>query len=124
MALVERPISEGLDLRTLPSSGLVTRFKLEAKIYPRYTVHRYSRSDPARGLEQEIVTTRWFRLKEIGMGNCGSVWLESDLNGSERAVKRIPKWIYTRNKINYKREVAAMAILSKFKQNFVQFYGW
>ena len=109
-----------------PSSGLVNRFKLEAKIYPQHTLHTTSRSDPARGLEKEIVTT-WSRIKEIGVGNCGSVWLESDLTGSqifERAVKRIPKWIYTRNKTDYKREIAAMAVLSKYEQNFVQFYGW
>ena len=107
-----------------PSSGLVNRVKLEAEIFPSHTLHTSFRSDPTRGLEKEIVTTRWLRIKEIGVGNCGSVWLESDQNGSERAVKRIPKWIYTRNKIDYKREVAAMAILSKFEQNFVQFYGW
>ena len=45
------------------------------------------------------------------------------MKGSERALKKISKCTYTRYKIDYKREVAAMAILSKFEQNFVQFYG-
>ena len=107
-----------------PSSGIVNSFKLEAKIFPNHTLHTSYRSKPARGLKKVTVTTSWSRIKEIGVGSCGSVWLESDPNRSERAVKRIPKWIYTRNKIDYKREVAAMAILSKFEQNFVQFYGW
>ena len=124
MALEEPPINEGWDLTMDPSSRLVNRFNLEAKIFPNHTLHTSSRSDPARGLEKERVTRSWSRIKEIGVGNCGSVWLESDLNGSKRAVKRIPKWIYTRNKIDYKREVAAMAVLSKFEQDFVEFYGW
>ena len=124
MAFEKPPINEGWDLTMDPSSSLVNRFKLETQLLPNHTLHTSSRSDPARGSEKEIVTTSWSRIKEIGVGNCGSVWLESDLNGSERAVKRIPKWIYTRNKIDYKREVAAMAVLSKFEQNFVQFYGW
>ena len=123
MAPVEPPTNEGWDLTMDPSNGLVNRFKLEAQIYPKNTVHLSSRSDPARGWEIGIVTT-WSKIKEIGVGNCGSVWLESDLNGFERAVKRIPKWIYTRNKIDYKREVAAMAVLSRFEENFVEFYGW
>lgn len=63
-------------------------------------------------------------IKEVGAGSCSTVWLEVDEDGSERAVKRIPKWIYTRNKIDYKREIAAMAVLSNYEQNFVQFYGW
>lgn len=30
----------------------------------------------------------------------------------------------TRNKIDYKREITAMAVLSEYEQNFAQFYGW
>ena len=107
-----------------PPSDLVKCFKLEAKIFPNQTLHTSNKSDSAWAWEKEIVTAKWLRIKEIGVGNCGSVWLELDLKRHKRAVKRIPKWIYTRNKIDYKREVAAMAVLSKFEQNFVRFYGW
>lgn len=108
-----------------PSNDLVDRFKLEVTILSSdHTLHTSYRSDLARGLDKEIGCKSWSRMKEIGVGNCGSVWLEEDTNGSERAVKRISKSIYTRDKIDYKREVAAMAVLSKFERSFVQIYGW
>ena len=125
MAPVGPPVNEGWDLTMDPSGGLVNRFKLAVTIIsPDHAMHTSYRSDPAPGVEKESVNTSWLRIKEIGVGNCGSVWLEGDMKGSERAVKKISKWTYTRYKLDYKREVAAMAILSKFEQNFVQFYGW
>ena len=111
-----------------PSNDLVSRFKLESKIFPNHTLHTYHRSEPAWGSSNNRVVTRltkrWVRIKDVGAGNYSNVWLEVEEDKSERAVKRIPKWIYTRNKIDYKREIAAMAVLSKYEQNFVQFYGW
>lgn len=62
-----------------PPSDLVKCFKLEAKIFPNQTLHTSNKSDSAWAWEKEIVTAKWLRIKEIGVGNCGSVWLELDL---------------------------------------------
>ena len=111
-----------------PSDDLVDRFKLEAEIFSNYTLHTYQRSDSDWELSNKrgtaTVIKTWIRIKEVGAGICSNVWLEGASDGSERALKKIPKLVYTRNKIDYKREIAAMAVLSKHKHNFVQFYGW
>ena len=110
------------------SDDLLDCFKLEAEIFSNYTLHTYQRSNSdwelnnKRGIATVIKT--WVREEEVGAGNCSNIWLEVESDGSERAVKKIPKWIYTRNKIDYKREIAALAVLSKYEQNFVRFYGW
>lgn len=128
MVLLEPPINEGWNPTMDPSTDLVNRFKLEAKILSNCTLQTYYRSYTNLGFINkrvtQRVTKRWSRIEELGTGNCSNVWLEVEEGGSERAVKRIPKWIYTRNKIDYQREIAAMAVLSKYKQNFVPFYGW
>ena len=106
------------------SNDLVNRFKLEAKIQSNCTQHTYYRSNSSWPSTSKRAIRRWSRKKEVGTGTYSSVWLEVEVDGSERAVKGISKWFYTRNKIDYKREIAAMAVLSKYEQNFVQFYGW
>ena len=74
-----------------PPSDLVNYFRLEAKILPNQTLHTSNKSYSAWAWKKKIVTTKWLRIKEIGVGNCGSVWLELDLKRRKRAVKRIPK---------------------------------
>jgi hypothetical protein len=60
----------------------------------------------------------WYRGRELGRGTFGTVFLESSEKGEEgnlRAVKDIAKDKNSKIKIDYNRELAAMATLSKVR---------
>ena len=54
----------------------------------------------------------WVREKELGRGSFGVVWLEKGGDGERRALKVIEKK-YLPVEFDYKRELLAMAKLSK-----------
>ena len=95
------------------SLDLVDHFKLEAEQLPEYTQHTHYKSDRSHGLRRLKVVKRWRRKHDIGEGAFGIVWLEVEEDGSERAVKAISRRLCSYSKIDYKKELAAMAILSK-----------
>ncbi|KAK3176204.1 hypothetical protein OEA41_007527 [Lepraria neglecta] len=97
---------------------------LEAEFLPGCTEHTTYRSDRARGLRKVKIVKRWTKRQGIGAGNFGEVWLEVEDDGSERAVKKISKSKCTLNRIDYVKELAAMAVLSKHDGIFVQLDGW
>jgi hypothetical protein len=57
----------------------------------------------------------WCRQRELGVGSCGIVHLETTKDGRERAVKTIRKSLAARLGIDYKRELAAITTFSKAK---------
>lgn len=54
----------------------------------------------------------WAKEKELGRGSFGVVWLEKGGDGERRALKVIEKK-YLPDEFDYKRELLAMAKLSK-----------
>ena len=107
-----------------PSKDLLDHFKLEAEFLPGCTEHTTYRSDRAQGLRKVKIVKRWTKRQGIGAGSFGEVWLEVEDDGSERAVKKISKSKCTLNRIDYVKELAAMAVLSKHDGIFVQLDGW
>ena len=95
------------------SLDLVDHFKLEAEQLPEYTQHTHYKSDRPHGLRRLKVVKRWRKKHDIGEGTFGIVWLEVEEDGSERAVKAISRRLCSYSKIDYRKELAAMAILSK-----------
>ena len=107
-----------------PSLDLVEHFKLETDFLPDVTEHTTYKSDRDLGVRRVKVTKRWARKKDLGEGAFGIVWLETEDDGSERAVKEISKRMCSRNSIDYNKELAAMAKLSKRGDLFVELFGW
>ena len=95
------------------SQDLVDHFKLEVEQLPEYTQHTHYKSDSSHGLRKLEIVKRWRKKQDIGEGAFGIVWLEVEEDGSERAVKAISRRLCSYNKIDYKKELAAMAKLSK-----------
>ena len=58
----------------------------------------------------------WHRDRELGRGSSGTVFLERSEKGELRAVKDIVKDKNSRIKIDYKRELMAMAVLTKVRE--------
>ena len=98
-----------------PAYDLVDHFKLEADFADDYTLHTYHKSDRSQGLRKIKVLKKWSRRESVGEGNFGTVWLEVEEDGSERAVKAISRRLCARNSIDYKKELAALAKLSKVR---------
>ncbi|KAK5464610.1 hypothetical protein LTS15_001172 [Exophiala xenobiotica] len=79
--------------------------------------HRYF-SDPSRGIRNQLEVQRWARLRELGSGAFGRVFLEREENkGRLRAVKELSKAKYKTMAVDYLREILEMANLSRL-------YGW
>ena len=99
------------------SWGLIEHFKLDAQIYNDHTLHTEYESDPARGMRKARVEKRWDKERHIGHGAFGDVWLEvhKERDGltTERAVKIIQKRRMESVKVDYKRELLALAKLSR-----------
>ncbi|KAJ9646416.1 hypothetical protein H2199_002465 [Coniosporium tulheliwenetii] len=115
----------------------LNRFRLEATVLPKHTVHTTYKLNRQHGPLREPVETTWTQQKKnIGHGAFGQVHLEScvkkDSLGREisqlRAVKKIFKNQMLARNIDYKRELAALVRLSipeyKEQQIFVDFHGW
>ena len=99
------------------ASDLIDHFKLEAEHFSDYILHTEYFSDPVRGLRKVKVEKRWYRQQNTGRGGFGTVWLEvqrDNLGGTaQRAVKEIDKNYMQAVKLDYQRELLALAKLSK-----------
>ena len=107
-------------MSTKPSSDLARLFKLNIEFKPEegVTIQTTRNSDEARGQRQIVVKKTWKRVKEIGRGGFGVVWLESTggISSELRAVKEIGKNAgYHLGKIDYNQELEALALLSKVR---------
>ena len=99
------------------ASDSLAHFKLEAEIFPTYTSHISHKTDRARGRRKEKVEKRWYKDKVLGHGSFGEVYLEvcrqEDNTVDTRAVKRVEKAKMRSWKVDYKRELIALAQFSK-----------
>ncbi|MCJ1377232.1 hypothetical protein MMC17_000324 [Xylographa soralifera] len=114
------------------TSDLLDHFKLDAEILPEYTLHVTTQSDPTLGVRKQKIETKWYRKKLLGRGSFGQVYLESDSqvdeNAQIRAVKILEKDDLQQAGVDWRKEVAALAKLSrpKYLQEgaFVPLFGW
>lgn len=98
----------------MASSELVIRYhNLETEFFGSYVRHTTYHSNAARGERRVKVVKTWHRGWELGRGCSGTVFLERSEEGELRAVKDIAKDMNTRIKIDYRRELMAMAVLAK-----------
>lgn len=69
-------------------------YKLDARWHqdPSHVVHISFERLPHHGGGREEVETKWFRLKERGVGSCGVVYLETTDDGRERGYKEYSEW--------------------------------
>ena len=94
--------------------------KLDTKFFADHVQHTTFRSDASQGRRRVKVVKKWYRDRELGRGSFGTVFLErSEKERSEkgeyRAVKEIAKDKNSRIMIDYKRELTAMAMLTKVR---------
>jgi hypothetical protein len=100
------------------ASDLIDHFKLDATHSPDYTLQISWERSPVPGSRKVKVETRWYRGENIGHGAFGAVWVErnnSDASAStvSRAVKEVSKAYMKSRGIDVRRELLALAILSK-----------
>jgi serine/threonine protein kinase len=114
-----------------PPSDLIDHFKLNACHTNGITTETSYSSDPARGFRKVKVDRKWHRGQNLGHGAFGAVWLEENANATNepkpktaRAVKEVSKPFMRHVHIDYNREILALAKLSRFPHEFVEFHGW
>ena len=97
---------------------LVEYFELEAEYdtVNKCTIRSIEISDRPRSRRKIRVKKKWHRVREIGRGSFGVVWLEAleDSSGEERAVKEITKDnALVSSGVDYYQELLALGRLSK-----------
>jgi hypothetical protein len=85
--------------------------KLKTRFLGDRVQHTTFHSDASQGARQVSVVKNWRRGRELGRGSFGTVFLETSESGESRAVKQIAK----HGKIDYNRELMAMAVLRKVR---------
>ena len=98
-----------------PATDLIEHFKLDVVLFPDHTRYTFYQSDCRQNRRKVKVVKKWMKQQELGEGGAGTVWLEKSSNGDERAVKQISKGFCLRNRIDYKKEITAMAKLTKVR---------
>ena len=61
--------------------------------------------------------------RPIGSGGFGTAWLEKEVRGNTRVVKEVKKVLPNIKTRYWIRELSTLALLSKNKTNFPEFYG-
>ena len=124
-----------------PLDIVIGYHKLDTKFFQGHAEHTTFHSDASQGRRRVKVVGKWYRERELGRGSFGAVSLERSERGEYRAVKEISKDRSSRVKIDYRRELMAMAILAKVRDIeaptkpwmltglqhdalFVQLFGW
>jgi hypothetical protein len=79
------------------------------------TEHHRLISDSSRRIRNQLEIKRWKRVREIGRGGFGTVFLEKETEGQLRAVKIVQRRSNKEKIIEYLREVLAMANLSRVR---------
>ena len=87
--------------------------KLDTKFFNDHVQHTAVHSDASRGMRRVTVVKNWSRVREVGRGSLGTVFLEKSKEGKYRAVKEVAK--DRRGIIDYRRELIAMAKLAKVR---------
>ena len=100
----------------MSAEDLLDHFKLEAEIFPEYTLHITYQANRTRGV-REKVERRWKRMERIGEGAFGQVWREllcqSGNSQEARAVKVVDKQRMRMYNVDFKKELLALAKFSK-----------
>ena len=102
-----------LGLREDTRDPLLDFWQLRAYFTGPYVEHHRFFSDPSRGIRQQHEVKQWQRLRKLGQGAWGKVYLQSEREGALRAVKKLKKDLYKEKAIDYLREILAMAEVSK-----------
>ena len=100
----------------MTSADLIDHYKLNTNFHADCTQHIRHVSDRARGRRKVEISEKWYRVRKLGEGGFGVVWLEVERvheDQPERAIKEIPKKKAAVNKVDYKKELLALAKLSK-----------
>ena len=89
--------------------------KLETKFYNNHVQHTIFHSGVSQGKRLVKTVKTWHRGRELGRGSSGTVFLERSEKGELRAVKDIVKDKNSSIKIDYRRELEAMAVLGNVR---------
>ena len=73
------------------TSDLVDHFKLDVRVEADCTIESLRTHRGPRSRRKQRVEKRWRRIRELGSGTFGQVWLEEDGENDMRAVKSVRK---------------------------------
>jgi hypothetical protein len=96
---------------------LIEHFKIDVQFCDDHVLHVEYVSDLVRGLRKARLERRWYTKQHIGNGSFGDVLLQVQREGhrdiADRAVKVIQKRRMRNVGIDYRRELLALAKLSR-----------
>jgi hypothetical protein len=90
----------------------IDSYQLRTLFTGPFVEHHRRFSDISRGIRNQIEVKQWQRVRELGRGGFGTVYLEAERGGAVRAVKEIPKHTNRTRTMDHLREILAMAHFS------------
>lgn len=105
---------------------LLQDFKLDTHFTNGRIEHVYNECDKSSGKRVIERREQWKRMRRIGRGSYGEVWLEECVEGGQIGSLRATKDIWSYGQINYARELEALSVFSKAScaRWFCQSFGW
>lgn len=105
---------------------LLQDFKLDTHFINDRIAHLYNECDKSSGRRVIERCEQWKRMRLIGEGSFGEVWLEECVEGGHIGSLRATKDIWSRGQIDYARELEALSVFSRAScaRWFCQYFGW
>lgn len=91
----------------------IDSFQLPVQFTKLYTEHSRRVANVSRGIRNAVHIQSWSRVKELGRGGFGTVYLETEKDGFARAVKAVQKETGHTRTLHYIHKILAMAHFGK-----------
>jgi len=99
----------------IPDLVNVSKLDTQFSINPEYTQHIREVSENISKRGKVRKEERWKKEKWLGRGSFGDVWLEKCIHGDSKGDVRAIKKVQKLDRINYYRELEAIALFSHDK---------
>jgi hypothetical protein len=99
----------------LPDLVRLSQLDTQFSLNPEYTQHIQYVPEDTRERRRVRKEERWKRIKRLGSGTFGDVWLEQCIQGNTEGKARAVKKIQKLDRNNYYRELEAIALFSHNK---------
>lgn len=107
-------VKENDNLWEETADDFVDSFKIQARWSDIGVEHSRRVTDSRRGIRNALHVEKWRRVRELGRGGFGNVYLEEQVDqGRLRAVKEVPKNAGQKRTLDPLHEVLAMAHFSQ-----------
>lgn len=99
-------------MTSVPDLVRISKLETQFRSNPKCTQHTKYESRISTNQRYVRKEEKWTKVKRLGRGNFGIVWLEQCIQGDNKGEKRAVKQVQKLDTSDYYRELEAMALFS------------